>query len=233
LVAIGKGDVPYRNWFSMVRTYPASCEGQTMKPTDAGPIEIRGCEVWSGHYDWQGARYVPSWGGSMFEALMPVLLVDEQTHAPRSLGPNGVTHARLQRRYALEELGYSVWGLSPSTMPDGSDYAEYGVRVLGSAGYRAGAVTPHAAALALAVLPRESAENLRRLVDLYELYGDFGFYDAVDPASGQVARKYLALDQSMLFLAVANHLTGGAVQRHFERDPIAQAALPLLREEVW
>jgi len=88
-------------------------------------------------------------GGSMFEALMPTLLVNEQEYAQRSLGSNDEAHATIQRRYAFEELGYPVWGISPSATPGADRYAEYGVKVLGSRGYRAGVVTPHAAALAL------------------------------------------------------------------------------------
>ena len=231
LIAIGKGDVPRDSWFGMVRTFPASCKGQTLAPRDSRLEKIDGCEVWTGLYEWEGSRYVPSWGGSMFEALMPVLVLDEKALAPRSLGRNDEVHSQVQQRYATATLGYPVWGLSPSTTPDGTDYGEYGARVLGSAGYQAGVVTPHAAALALATMPREAAANLRKLASLYDIYGDYGFYDAVDPTTGRVARKYLALDQSMLFIALANHLTGGAVQRYFTADPITQNALPVLRQE--
>lgn len=230
-IAIGKGDVPAANWWSMVRTFPASCRGQRLAPQGSRVVEIDHREVWTGLYDWRGSQYVPSWGGSMFEALMPVLLLDELTLAPGGLGRNDRTHAEVQRRWALEELHYPVWGLSPSATPDGADYFEYGAQVLGSAGYAAGAVSPHASALALAAMPAEAAANLTELAQRYPLYGDFGLYDAVDPISGTVAQKYMALDQSMLFLALANHLTGGAVQKHFGGDPIARAALPLVRDD--
>ena len=72
---------------------------------------------------------MPSWGGSMFEALMPTLVVDERRHAPESLGRNDVVHAALQRRHALEKLGYPVWGMSPSATPAGDGYGEFGVPI--------------------------------------------------------------------------------------------------------
>jgi len=53
----------------------------------------------------------------------------------------------------------------------------------------------------------------------------------VDPQTGRVAESYLALDQSMIFLAAANVLTDGAVQRHFAADPIIARVLPLLAAE--
>jgi hypothetical protein len=231
LLAIGKGDVPEEHWFRMVRTFPATCGWQAGRPVGRRPKTVRGHAVVGGWYEWGGHRFVPSWGGSAFEALMPALVLDEPRHAPASLGANAVAHARVQRRYALETLGYPVWGLSPSARPPGPGYGEYGVRVLGSLGYPPGPVTPHASALALAVTPAEAVANLRRLAERYDVYGDFGFYDAVDPVSGQVARTYLALDQSMILIAAANYLTDGAVQRRFAADPSVANVLPLLAAE--
>ncbi len=103
--------------------------------------------------------------------------------------------------------------------------------MLGVRGYAAGPVTPHASALALAVAPEAALANLRALAERYDVYGDYGFYDAVDPATGRVAQTYLALDQSMLFLALANHLCAGCVQQHFAADPIVQKILPLMQAE--
>ena len=89
-------------------------------------------------------------------------------------------------------------------------------------------VTPHAAVLALLTEPAQAVQNLRQLSQRYALYGDFGFYDAVDPKTGQVAYKYLCIDQAMTLVALANHLANHAVQKHFAKDPIAQRVLPLL-----
>jgi hypothetical protein len=129
-------------------------------------------------------------------------------------------------------LGWSVFGLSPAVAPGPDGYREYGVPVLGtSKSYHDAAVTPHAVALALAVAPATATATLRELVTRYDVYGEFGFYDSVDPKSGEVGTAYLALDQGMLFLALANHLKQGLVQRLFAADPIAQRALPILADE--
>jgi hypothetical protein len=230
LIAIGKGDVPEGHWFRMVRTFPEDCTWQTQAPRGRHPKEVRGFEVIGGWYEWKGLRYVPSWGGSMFEALMPTLFLDERSIAPRSLGRNGEVHVELQRRFA-EDLGYPVWGMSPSASPEPDGYREYGVKPLGVRGYADAAVTPHAVALALAFAPGEAVATLRKLVDLYPIYGEYGLYDSVNPVTGEVGTAYLALDQSMLFLALANHLRDGVIQRRFAADPIAQRALPLLEAE--
>jgi hypothetical protein len=231
LLAVGKGDVPERVWFDMVRTYPAECVGQSQTPIAARQKTVRGHAVWGGYYEWEGIRYVPSWGGSMFEALMPTLVLDEERVAPRSLGANAIAHATVQRRFALETLGYPVWGLSPSAVPPGDRYREYGARILGSRGYGAGVVTPHASALTLAVAPAEAITNLRRLTERYDLYGDYGLYDAVDPTTGHVAHTYLALDQAMTLVALANYLHPHAIPDLFATDPIVQRAVAILGDE--
>jgi hypothetical protein len=231
LIAIGKGDVSPDHWFRMVRTFPRACTWQTGVPRGRRRKTIRGITFAGGWYEWQDVRFVPSWGGSMFEALMPTLVLDEGRWARASLGANDAAHATVQRRWGREVLGVGVWGFSPSSTPANDGYGEYGVRVLGTLGYAPGAVTPHAVALALAVTPAEAIAGLRALADRYDVYGEYGFYDAVDPQTGRVAHAYLALDQAMIFIAVANHLTGGAFQRWFAADPIAARALPLLGDE--
>ncbi len=231
LIAIGKGDVPEAHWFRMARTLPAGCTWQTATPQGRRVKSVRGHVFRGGWYAWRGTRYVPSWGGSMFEALMPTLVLDEARWAPESLGANDAAHVLVQRRFAREALGYPVWGLSPARTPLGDGYAEYGVKVLGTLGYGAGAVAPYAAALALAVDPAAAIADLRRLAARYAAYGEFGFYDAVDPLGGAVARVYLGLDQAMTLVAAANWLVPHCIQERFAADPIAARVLPLLGAE--
>jgi hypothetical protein len=119
LLAIGKGDVPAAAWHNMVRVPPPLC-GNTMPGVTASLITEPSGDPDSanGYYQWKDVRYLPSWGGSMFEALMPVLLIDEVVLSPDGLGRNDILHARVQQRYATEELGYEVWGMSPCSTVD-------------------------------------------------------------------------------------------------------------------
>jgi hypothetical protein len=231
LIAIGKGDVPEEHWFRMARTLPAEFDWQSLPPLDRTEQSANGFRWIGGYYQWRDYRYVPSWGGSLFEALMPSLVLDEARYAPASLGYNGTVHTDIHRAYALDALGYPVWGMSPSSTPGADRYSEYGVKVLGTAGYGEGVVTPHAAVLALLTEPSEAVANLRKLIELYPIYGDFGFYDAVNPVTGEVAYNYLCLNQAMILVALANHLADHAVQKRFAADPIVQRALPLISFE--
>lgn len=228
LIAIGKGDVPEEHWFRMARTFPAEFQWQSLPPLGRGEKGGGGFRWIGGFYRWREYSYVPSWGGSLFEALMPRLVLDEEQYAPQNLGYNGKIHTTIHRRYVLEDLRFPVWGMSPSSTPGSERYSEYGVKMLGLAGYQSGVVTPHAAALALLTEPQEAVANLRKLVELYPVYGDFGFYDALNPATGEVSYNYLCLNQAMILVSLADHLADHAVQKRFAADPIVQRVLPLV-----
>jgi hypothetical protein len=232
IIAIGKGDAPASHWHAMTRASKPPCvDGECPELHRLRYENTEGEETAVWHFRWRTYEYVPSWGGSMFEALMPRLVLDEERWAPRSLGPNGRAHALLQRLHATDNLGLPVWGMSPCIDPGSGRYREFGVKPLGSHGYDEGVVTPHAAALALAVAPDDAVEALMEMANRYPIYGPFGFYDAVDPATGKVAYDHLALDQLMLFISVANHLSGGVIPELFASDPWIKDALPLLAEE--
>jgi hypothetical protein len=87
-------------------------------------------------------------------------------------------------------------------------------------------VSPHASAIALPVLPHEALSNLETLRSRYPgIYtSDGGFYDAVNPVTGQVGHRRLVLDQSMIMAALDDALNGGALQRYFAADPESYAA---------
>ncbi len=230
-IAVARGEVPEAHWFEgMVRTFPASYGWQSQSPKDRVQTQLEGYSYVGGHYEWQGLSYVPSWGGSAFEALMPPIILKEKELAPDGLGGNNKVHVLGQIRYALEELKLPVWGMSPCSVPGGG-YSEYGAKPMGIKGYKAGVVTPHASALALEYAPAEVIANLRKLVELYDIYGEYGFYDAVTVATGKVARKYLALDQGMILLAINNYLNNGALRERFHADPEIRQAEKLLTAE--
>lgn len=229
-IAIGKGDVPKEHWFKLARTFPGTWLWQTQAPKGQKEKVYLGYTTEGGYYVYDNMKFVPSWGGSMFEALMPTIIIDEKTLAPKGLGINDSTHVKIQIQYALEKLGYPVFGMSPSCVPEGG-YSEYGVKPLGIKGYKEGVVTPHATFLALEFAPKECINNIRKMLELYQAYGEYGFYDAIDVKTGKVAMKYLCLDQAMSFLALNNYLNNGAIRKRFHADPIAENAEELLKVE--
>jgi hypothetical protein len=227
-IAIGKGDVPAEHWFMLARVFPDTWVWQTQLPKGTGVKNYLGYDTETGYYVYDGIKYVPSWGGSMFEALMPTIILDEKNMAPKGLGLNDKRHAEIQVSYTKNVLEYPVWGMSPCCVPEGG-YSEYGVKPLGMKGYKPGVVTPHATFLALEFVPEEAVKNLRKMLEIYDnIYGEYGFYDAVNVKTGKVATKYLCLDQGMSFLALVNYLNDGSIRKRFHQDPISQKAQQLL-----
>jgi hypothetical protein len=98
-------------------------------------------------------------------------------------------------------------------------------------GYKAGVVAPHATFLALEFDPQECIKNIRQMLERYNAYGEYGFYDAIDVKTGKVAMEYLCLDQAMSFIALDNYLNNGAIRKRFHADPIAKKAEELLKCE--
>jgi len=232
-VGIGKGDLPREHWWFIYRVPPGRWEWQSQTP-QGREVEIDQVNFFEGYYTHQGNRFVPSWGGSVFEFLMPAMLIKEKELAPKGLGANNRIATQIQIDYALNRQGYPVWGISPASIASGRywHYGEYGVKYLGVKGYRdEGIVTPYASFLALDTLPEHAVDNLRRMLQLYRIYGEYGFYDSVNVRTGRVNTQYLALDQGMILIAIANHLSRGAIKEYFHKDEVGKAGEDLLTRE--
>jgi len=249
-IGIARGQIPATHYFKMFRTFPDTCDWswQEMQPRGVHRTYM-GVDVFEGHYTYRGMNIVPSWGGSMFEALMVPLLVPEEAWAPRSWGVNHPLYVRAQIEHGLQEAQYGFWGFSPSNDPAGG-YREYGVDPIGlnPDGYTSdeertttdygfdscrpaqpqkpfgqGVVTPHASFIALRFARDAALANLEKLRTTFpQSYGPGGFYDAVNVKTGQVSRYHLALDQGMIMLAIANELRNDR-----ERSYIAPALEPV------
>lgn len=242
-LGIANGEIPATALYGTHRTMPPGCDWAWQEQLPTGTYRTYdGFRVWEGVYTYAGMSFVPSWGGSMFEALMPDLLVPETKWGAKSWKVNHPITVAVQKHHGLEDADYGAWGFSPASNPFGG-YAEYGVDLAGmrSDGYVSdaestdvdidrpgctegtnpdpafgdGVVTPHASFLALPYDRAGVLDNLRHLEDDLGAYGPGGFYDAVAVGSGTVAERYLSLDQSMIMAAIGNELTGDTLKRYF------------------
>jgi cellobiose phosphorylase len=211
-VAIAKNDVPVEHWFRLGRqlTYAAG-----------GPAMV-------------------SWSGSMFEYLMPALVMESLRFTLLDQTYRGAV--RRQMAYGAERG--VPWGMSESAynVRDRSltyQYRAFGVpdlalkRGLG----RELVVAPYASALATEVEPEAALRNLAALERLQSL-GEFGFYDAIDytrpnPESDHaVVHNYMAHHVGMSLVALTNAVTGNLWQRRFHVDPLVRSAELLLHERI-
>jgi hypothetical protein len=260
-LGIANGQIPAKGYFGPNRTFPVNGCDLAFEQKPVGSFKTYlGVDVFEGAYQYRGMKFVPSWGGDMFEALMPDLFVPEAQWGPRSWGMNHPIIVRGQIEHGLQEAKYGYWGFSPASDPFGS-YREYGVEEMGMSpdGYASdeprtdvdkgwpgcrdaanpnptfhdGVVTPHASFLALPYAHRAAITNLRGIEDTLHAYGPGGFYDSVATQSDTIAKRYLSLDQAMVLGAIDNDLHQNAIKSYFVDKAFADALRPLMAMEVF
>lgn len=251
-LGIADGSLPIDHYWHLSRTLQPGA-GQE-QPPQGQDRTVDGVTYYNGHYTHGGRTFIPSWGGSMFEALMVPMLVPENEWSPSWRTTHG-RYVRSQIEHGLNEAKYGFWGFSPCNIPEGN-YQEYGVDSLGMAidGYASntdrtytehgrplpppsaftnGVVTPHASFLALPYAESEAIGNLQALISKYPAaYSDtYGFRDSVNVGTGRVSDFVLALDQGMIAAALAQHLQPGLLQRPFRTSGFDSTVRPLLGRE--
>ncbi len=261
-LGIAAGQIPPEHYFGTYRTFPNdNCDWSWTETKPVGEWKsYLGLDVFEGALPYRDANVVPTWGGSMFEALMVPLFVPEEKWGPRSWGVNHPLYVQGQIEHGMKEADYGYWGFSPSNNPAGG-YREYGVDQLGMDGpgytsdqerttvdqpyegcrdgspapteYGDGVVTPHASFLALRYARQQAVHNLHKLSKHFDAYGRGGFYDAVAVGSGQVSKKYLALDQGMIMASLGNALSNNDMRRYVAPGAMRQQLRPLMRMEVF
>jgi hypothetical protein len=250
-LGIARNQIPRDAYYRMYRTLPDRFGPQEQTPVGQ-TRDYLGVKVFEGTYNYRGMRIVPSWGGSMFEALMVTLFVPEDAWAPRSWGVNHPLYVDAQIEHGLDEAHYGFWGFSPAMSPRGG-YQVYGVKALGTdpLGYRSydramqilppystlavrpnyGVIAPYASFLALRYRPQAAMANLHALLERAPTYGPLGFQDSVDVSAGIVTGAVLAVDQGMIMAAIANELADDVMQHAFSDGLIESTIRPLIAME--
>jgi cyclic beta-1,2-glucan synthetase len=213
-IAIAKGDVPSSHWFRL---------GRFMTPVGRGSALI-------------------SWSGSMFEYLMPALVM-------RS--PEGSMLSQTYRQIVLRQIEYgqergAPWGVSESAFNARDlnltyQYQGFGIPGLG---LKRGlsediVISPYSTALAAMVLPSAALANFKRIAKVGG-EGRYGFYESLDytktrvPEGKDVAviHAFMAHHQGMSLVSLANVLEDGVMRTRFHADPIVQATELLLQERT-
>ena len=214
LFAIAKGDTLTRHWFHLSRT---------ATPMGTGSALI-------------------SWSGSMFEYLMPSLVM----RAPAGSLLEQTNRLVVRRQQAYGEAMDIPWGVSESAYNARDreftyQYSNFGVPGLGlKRGLAENVViAPYATGLAAMVDPPSALRNYALLEQL-GASGRYGFYEALDYTRARLAdeadlaivRCFMAHHQGMTIVAIANALQNGRIRERFHREPMIQACELLLQERV-
>ena len=213
-IAIAQGQLPQESWFALGRLL-----------TTAG-----------------GEQILLSWSGSMFEYLMPLLVMPTYEHTLL----DQTCKAAVARQIEYGRKRGVPWGSSESGYNAIDVHLNYQYRAFGvpGLGLKRGlaedlVIAPYATALALTVAPEEACLNLERLA-AEGFAGTYGFYEAIDytPSrlprgqSSAVVRSFMAHHQGMSFLSLAYVLLDRPMQKRFESEPMFQATMLLLQERI-
>ncbi len=215
LVGIAKQDVPQRHWLYLGRPLTRASNGATA---------------------------LLSWSATMFEYLMPCLLV---RHYPNTLLETSC-RAAVEQQIAYGRQLEVPWGISESGFYAFDPALNYQYRAFGvpGLGLKRGlhddlVITPYASLLALPFAPQAVLQNMAHLVDLGGR-GRYGFYEALDftPARLQLSQRYaivrshMAHHQGMILLALVNYLQGNRMIDRMHAAPAVQSVELLLQEQV-
>ena len=216
LVSIAKGDVPLEHWWALGRPYR----------------NVNSMEA------------LVSWSGTMFEYLMPMLF--NKYYAESLLGKACKNAVACQISYA-KSRGIP-WGISEAAFSEIDAHKTYQYRSFGvpSLGFKRDldqdlVVSPYSTALALAIDPQASIDNLRTLSRGHQnLYSSYGFYESIDYTRqhgphgerGLIVYAYMAHHQGMILLAINNALNGYPMTRRFHNNPRISGVESLLYERI-
>ena len=211
-LAIAKGDVDHRTWFRMGRPMAAMSDRVGLL----------------------------SWGGTMFEYLMPNVF--QRQYAGSLLSES--CQAAVLRQIEFGEQQQVPWGVSESAFSALAANSDYHYRSFGvpGLGMKRGlakdlVVSPYSTFLALSESPQAAYANVQLLAKEGGL-GRFGYYDAIDYTPERMpkgkrslsVRCYMAHHQGMTLAALSNFLDDNRLQRRFHSHPLGRAAELLLQE---
>ncbi|HXN65598.1 MAG TPA: glucoamylase family protein, partial [Candidatus Acidoferrales bacterium] len=211
-IGIAKGELPAAHWFRLSRA---------VTPVGRGAVLI-------------------SWSGSMFEYLMPALVM----HNPANSLLRQTCELSVRRQIEYGDERGVPWGVSESAYNERDlhltyQYSGFGVPGLGLKRGLADdlVIAPYATALAAMFEPASATRNLRRIVAAGGR-GAYGFYESLDYTRARVpegedhaiVRAYFAHHQGMSIVAFANAVMGGAMRARFHAEPIVKATELLLQE---
>ncbi len=214
LLAIAKGDVPVSHWAALGRPFYAVGEHAGLR----------------------------SWSGSMFEYLMPTLVLEE----PQGSVLHGACLAALREQINFAAEHKVPWGISESAYAASDhtlayQYAPQGVPRLALRRTPADelVIAPYATALAAQIAPHRAVENFA-LLETLATRARYGFIEALDFSEARQAaavgftrvNTFMAHHQGMSIVAIANVLLNGTPRRWGMGNTHVEAVSSLLHERA-
>lgn len=212
-ISVARGEVPIKHWYKLGR-----------------PLTMV-----------KGIPCFVSWSGTMFEYLMPNLIMKEYKDSVFS----DTAKAAIRQHIEFARQMKIPWGISESQYFRFDLYSNYQYKAFGVPKLRLQpvrktslVVAPYASMLALEYVCDDSISNLKRLKSM-GVYGEYGFYEAVDfdgPDATKmtpyhIVKSFMAHHQGMNLVAINNYLNNGIMRTRLHAEPMIKAAEVLLEEK--
>lgn len=182
-----------------------------------------------------------SWSGTMFEYLMPNLLMKNY---------DGTVFSDSSKAAVLQQIKYAKqmgipWGISESQYFRFDNDSNYQYHAFGVPELRLQisysdllVVSPYSTMLALEYKSDEALSNLKRMKEL-GAYGEFGYYEAIDFSVPdpmaltpyRIVKSYMTHHMGMSLVAINNYVHNGIMRGRFHAEPIVKATESLLEEK--
>lgn len=184
-----------------------------------------------------------SWSGTMFEYLMPGLVMKEYDGSVFAETSKAAVAQHI--RYA-KRAGLPCWGISESQHYHFDQDSNYQYKAFGIPELRLQpslseplVVAPYATMLALEYAKEQCALNIKKLMEL-GCAGDYGFYEAIDFSGPDpvavtpysIVKSYMAHHQGMIMVSINNFLHNGLIRERFHSEQMIKAAETLLEEKL-
>ena len=213
-VGIAMGKLPQESWFAL---------GRKLTSYNSFPILL-------------------SWSGSIFEYLMPLLVMPGYENTLLDQTNKGIVHKQID----YGKKNSVPWGISESGYNTFDAHFNYQYKAFGipGIGFKRGlgedlVISPYSTIMALMVSPKEAYKNLQVLKE-EGFESSYGFYEAIDYTASRLLRKqkkvivksFMAHHQGMSFLSIAYLLLDKPMQKRFESEVHLKSALLLLQERI-
>jgi cyclic beta-1,2-glucan synthetase len=213
-LGIAQGKLPQDSWFAL---------GRQLTSPGTSPVLI-------------------SWSGSMFEYLMPLLVMPGFDNTLLDQSNKSV----IQKQIEYGKKRNVPWGVSESGYNLVDVNLNYQYRAFGvpGLGLKRGlgedlVIAPYATVMALMVQPEQAVSNLLDL-ELEGFSGKYGMYEAIDYTTARlprgqgfaIVRSFMAHHQGMAFLSLSYLLHNKPMQERFENEVQFKAVMLLLQEKV-
>ncbi|NOH15216.1 cyclic beta 1-2 glucan synthetase [Clostridium cochlearium] len=213
-ITIAKGDIPYTHWFNLGRSISAIGR----------------------------KKGLVSWSGTMFEYLMPLLIMKSYPNTLLKETYDFVVES--QKKYG--EKKNVPWGISESGFYAFDVNLNYQYKAFGvpGIGLKRGletelVISPYSTFMALNVDYKSAIDNLKRIIDI-GAEGRYGLYEAIDftknrnpkDSNFKIVKSFMVHHQGMSFMALNNILNNFILQRRFHRDNRVKSVELLLQEKI-